>query len=152
MRRFVNVLFLALGACAPEQESTSLNERSPIEGTWQLLSAENITGEDTVFTDYTVGMKGIKMINQNYFAFFSHDLNKGTDSLNTKYGSGSGSYTYQDGHYVENLEYCTARQWEGNTFEFDLILQGDTLIQQGVERIEELGVDRVIRETYVRID
>lgn len=151
MRCFVFVLFLALAACTPEQKSAT-NERSPIEGTWQLLSAENITGEDTVLTDYTVGMKGIKMINQNYFAFFQHDLNKGTDSLNIKYGSGSGSYSYVDGHYIENLEYCTARQWEGNTFEFELMIKGDTLIQEGREKIEDLGVDRIIRETYVKLD
>ncbi|MDW3211401.1 MAG: hypothetical protein R8N23_16135 [Reichenbachiella sp.] len=151
MRCFVFVLFIALGACTPEQKSVS-NERSPIEGTWQLLSAENITGEDTVFTDYTIGMKGIKMINQNYFAFFQHDLTKGTDSLNIKYGSGSGSYSYMDGHYIENLEYCTARQWEGNTFEFELTIKGDTLIQEGKEKIEALGVDRIIRETYVKLD
>ncbi|WP_420581119.1 hypothetical protein [Reichenbachiella sp.] len=151
MRCFVFVLFLALAACTPEQKNND-NERSPIEGTWQLLSAQNITGTDTVFTDYTIDMKGIKMINQNYFAFFSHDLNKGSDSLNSKYGSGSGSYSYKDGHYIENLEYCTARQWEGNTFEFELILKGDTLIQEGRERIEDLGVDRIIRETYVKLD
>ncbi|SMD37199.1 hypothetical protein SAMN04488029_3290 [Reichenbachiella faecimaris] len=149
MKRFVFVLFCALGACVPEQKSTS-NQRSPIEGTWQLLSAQNITGADTVFTDYTVGMKGIKMINQNYFAFFQHDLNKGTDSL-AKFSAGSGSYTYENGHYIENLAYCTGRQWEGNTFEFELMITGDTLVQEGREKLDDLGIDHVIREIYVRL-
>ncbi|MEP2023907.1 MAG: hypothetical protein ABJH98_01320 [Reichenbachiella sp.] len=150
MKHFVFVLFCALGACAPKQENIS-NQRSPIEGTWQLLSAQNITGEDTVFTDYTIGMKGIKMINQNYFAFFQHDLSKGTDSL-AKFSAGSGSYTFENGHYIENLEYCTGRQWEGNTFEFELKIKGDTLIQEGREKIEDLDVDRVIREIYVKLE
>jgi len=150
MIRFVLVLFYALVACAPEQEKTDL--RNSIEGTWQLISAESIVEGDTIFTDYTIGMKEIKMLNENYFAFFQHDLNKGTDSLLAKYVSGGGSYSFIDGHYIENLEYCTARKWEGHTFEFELMVSGDTLIQDGREKIEELGVDRIIRETYVKLN
>lgn len=150
-RYCIFLMLLALYACSTKDVSEEKNHfTNPILGTWQLLSSQTIVGEDTTYKDYTQGMKGIKMLNEDHFAFFSHDLNKGQDST-AAYGSGSGPYTYKDGHYTEYLEFCSARQWEDNTFEFELTVTEDTLIQEGRERIEDLGVDRIIRETYVRL-
>ena len=53
--------------------------------------------------------------------------------------------------YTEYLEYCSAREWEGNTFQFKISVHGDTLIQQGVEKIENLGVERTNIEKYKRV-
>lgn len=150
MKKTAAFILLAICACQPKQEGQGEQINNSIQGTWQLLSAQTITGSDTTFKDYTQGMKGIKMLNQDHFAFFQHDLTKGTDST-AYYGSGAGPYTYKDGVYKEVLEYCTARQWEGHTFEFELFVDGDTLLQVGREKVEALGVDRVIREKYVRL-
>lgn len=151
MKLSIASILLWASACSYSTNNVTENKtQNPILGTWQFLSAQTIVGEDTSYKDYTQGMKGIKMLNEDHFAFFSHDLNKGQDST-AAYGSGSGPYTYEDGHYTEYLEFCSARQWEDNTFEFELTVTGDTLIQEGRERIEDLGVDRIIRETYVRL-
>ncbi|MEO9967276.1 MAG: hypothetical protein ABJF11_15865 [Reichenbachiella sp.] len=147
---FALITFIA--ACQPPKDKPTLEEEAvPIEGTWQLLSAETIVGVDTTFKDYTISMKGIKMLNENHFAFFQHDLTKGVDST-ARFVSGGGPYTFESGRYVEQLEYCTARQWEGHTFEFEMTLKGDTLVQEGREKLENLGVDRIIKETYLRLD
>jgi hypothetical protein len=79
-----------------------------------------------------------------------HDLNKGKDST-AAYSSGGGSYTLKDSTYTEHLEYCTAREWEGNDFTFTMTIKGDTLIQRGVEIIESEGINRLNIEKYLRV-
>lgn len=92
----------------------------------------------------------IKIINDSHFAFLRHDLNKGQDSP-AIFVAGGGSYTLQGDRYTENLEYCSEREWEGSTFEFTVAIEGDTLIQQGIEKVESLGVERYNIEKYVRV-
>jgi hypothetical protein len=64
--------------------------------------------------------------------------------------AGGGSYSLTGSTYTEHLEYCSDRAWEGNDFSFVVTVKNDTLIQQGVEKVEEAGVDRVNIEMYVR--
>lgn len=120
-----------------------------IIGTWQLISVKTIEKGDTTFVDYTNGIKGIKMMNETDFAFFQHDLNQGKDSIAT-FVSGGGKYEFKNGKYTEHLEYCNFREYENHTFTFDVEIKGDTLIQQGIEELEEHGVKRYIFETYIR--
>ena len=48
----------------------------------------------------------------------------------------------------EHLEYCSAREWEGNDFTFTITIKDDTLIQSGIEKIESAGINRVNIEKY----
>lgn len=142
-------LVILLMSCEVKHEQdteTSL----PVNGTWRLLSATIVEGGDTTVTDYQSGQMAIKIINDTHFSFFRHDLNKGKDST-AVFVAGAGSYSLKGNEYTEHLEYCNYREWEDNTFSFDLSLAGDTLIQTGIEKIEELGVDRINTETYIRI-
>lgn len=122
----------------------------PIVGTWKLLSATVIEKGDTTVTDFTKKVSFIKIITETHFAFFQHDLNKGTDSL-AVFVSGAGSYILQDSLYTEQLEYCSAREWEGNDFTFTMTLRNDTLIQSGIEIVESAGVNRLNTEIYMRL-
>ena len=136
----------------PYLEEKASEEIGPsIIGTWQLLTVLTIEGEDSVLTEYTKGVKGIKMLNDTHFAFFQHDLNQGKES-DSLYVSGGGTYTYKDGIYTENLEYCNFRVYENNSFEFEVAVIGDTLIQRGEEEVAEAGINKYIFETYVRVD
>jgi len=121
----------------------------PIQGTWKLISGTLIEKNDTVITDYTRGQKMIKIINDTHFSFLKHDLNKGKDSA--IYSSGGGSYTLKGDQYVEHLEFCDDRQWEGNSFKFTVNINNDTLTQTGIEKIDSLGINRLNVETYVRV-
>jgi len=53
--------------------------------------------------------------------------------------------------YKENLEYCSAREWEGNDFTFTVTIKNDTLIQSGTEKVEAAGVNRINIERYTRV-
>ncbi|SHG38098.1 hypothetical protein [Flavobacterium johnsoniae] len=137
------VLIIAMTSCNSEKK------HNPIEGTWRLISAET-TEKDSTFSTFNSKTKMIKIINETHFAFFNHDLNNGKDSANAVFFGGGGKYTLKDSTYTENLEFFNNRQWENNKFEFTVKVKNDTLIQKGIEKIEKLGVDRIITEKYVR--
>ena len=139
----------ALSSCGSKAAGTK-NTSPAIKGTWQLLTATHIEKGDTVVTDYTKKMSFIKIINDTHFAFLQHDLNKGKDS-SAVYVSGGGRYSLNKDQYTEKLEYCSAREWEGNDFAFKITLKGDTLIQNGVEKVEAAGVNRINIEKYIRV-
>lgn len=138
-------------SCTMKSENQPLSKtRPPIAGTWQLISGTIIEKGDTVVTYYTKQMSFIKIINDTHFAFLKHDVKKGKDS-SVVFESGGGRYSFTDSLYTEHLEYCSAREWEGNDFTFKVIIKGDTLIQTGREKVESMGVDRLNIETYTRI-
>ena len=122
----------------------------PLKGTWQLFSATLIEKGDTVTTDYTKNTSFIKIINDTHFAFLQHNLKKGKDST-ASFSSGGGKYTLKDSVYTEHLEYCTAREWEGHDFAFNIQILNDTLIQRGVEIVESAGINRINIEKYTRV-
>jgi hypothetical protein len=140
---FITLLFSA--SC------TTKNASLPITGTWKLLSGSLIEKGDTTVTDYTGNKQFIKIINDTHFAFMSHDLNKGKDSATALFSAGGGKYSIKDSIYTEHLEYCNDRQWENNDFTFTVTIKNDTLIQQGVEKIEGTNINRLNIEKYVRL-
>jgi hypothetical protein len=94
----------------------------------------------------------IKIINPTHFAFLSHDLNGSKDSSSAAFTAGGGAYTLkEDSIYTEHLEYFIDRQWESNKFEFVVNIANDTLTQKGIEKLEKLGINRVIVEKYKRV-
>ncbi|PWK29061.1 hypothetical protein LV89_00615 [Arcicella aurantiaca] len=129
----------------PKQDSSS-----SINGTWKLISGTLIEKGDTTITDYTKDKNAIKIINDTHFSFLNHDLNKGKDST-ASFGAGGGKYTLIGDKYTEFLEYCNAREWENNKFEFTVTVKNDTLIQTGIEKIDSIGVNRLNIEKYVKV-
>jgi hypothetical protein len=145
MKPFFGIIALLFVFCACEKQSTS-----SLEGTWQLISATS-TEKDSTFSTFNPKMKMIKIINASHFAFLSHDITGAKDSTRAAYTAGGGTYTLKDNLYSENLEYFIDPQWENHKFEFVVKIQNDTLVQKGVEKLEKLGIDRVIVEKYVRL-
>lgn len=141
------VISILLTSCNTKNTETT-EATVPIQGTWKLLTGTLIEKGDTTVTDYTKETEFIKIINDTHFAFLSHDLNK--DSV-ASFSAGGGHYTLKDGSYTEHLEYCNAREWEGNNFDFTVTINNDTLTQKGVEKIDSLGVNRLNIEKYVRV-
>ncbi len=143
--------FITLTACSNQQPPTNNTTANSIQGTWKLISGTTIEKNDTVVTDYTKDKSFIKVINASHFAFMGHDLNKGKDSVSAFFSSGGGKYELNNSNYTEHLEYCNAREWEGNDFHFTITIHDDTLTQQGIEKIDSIGVNRINIEKYVRL-
>lgn len=116
-----------------------------IEGSWKLVYAhikekDSLQIKDLGKTDF------IKIINQSHFAFF--DQGKDGDETFT---AGGGSYTFDGENYIETLDFINVASYRGHVFPFKAAIKGDSLIQQGHEKIEEAGLDRYILEKYIRI-
>jgi hypothetical protein len=153
MKISIGVIFLitSLISCNTATQTNDSKQTSlPITGTWKLISGTLIEKGDTTVTDYTKNQSFIKIINNSHFAFLLHDLKNGKDS-SAVFSSGGGSYSLKDSSYTEHLEYCSDRQWEGHDFQFTITIQNDTLTQKGVEKVDNLGVDRINIERYVRV-
>lgn len=147
MKSSLLFLFVSLLMFSCKKETENKNQ---LIGTWQLISGTLIEKGDTTIMDYTTKISFIKIINDTHFAFLQHDLNKGKDS-SAVFGAGGGKYTLVDSLYKEQLEYCNAREWEGNNFDFVITIKNDTLIQRGIEKVEKAGVNRINVEKYVRM-
>lgn len=124
--------------------SCTNTSKPKIIGTWQLLSGTTITKGDTTVTDYTKDQSMIKIINDTHFAFLKH----GTKG---EFDGGGGKYTLQGDQYTEHLDYYGDKNWEGKTFTFTVTVSNDTLIQRGIEKVEEAGIERVIIEKYIHV-
>jgi hypothetical protein len=143
------ILLVTIISCKNEKESEPIKTERNLVGTWRLMSGLTIKGNDTVFTDYTQDQEMIKIINETHFAFLRHDLNNGKDSL-ALYTAGGGTYDLNGSTYTEHLSFLNFREWEGHDFSFEIAFKGDSLIQTGMERLEDLGIDQKIIETYIR--
>ena len=138
------ITLLSSSSCSMKKPSL------PIVGTWRLLTGTLIEKGNTTVTDYTGNKQFIKIINDTHFAFMSHDLHKGMDST-ALFSAGGGKYSIKDSIYIEHLEYCSDRQWENNDFQFTVTIKNDTLIQQGVEKVEGTNINRLNIEKYIRL-
>ena len=140
--------FILLSSCnsATKQQEQSLH----LNGTWQLVSGTTITKGVSTFTDYTKDQRMIKIINDSHFAFLKHDLNPPKDSSN-HFDAGGGRYSLAGDQYTEHLDYYSDRNWEGKTFNFTVAIQNDTLVQRGMEKVENEGIEREIIEKYIRV-
>ena len=147
---FALLLTTVLSCSTKKEDNPQQHTPLPIMGTWQLLSGTLIEKGDTVVTDYTKNISFIKIINDTHFSFLQHDLKKGKDST-AVFVAGGGKYTLTDSLYTENLEYCNDRNWEGHDFSFTITIKNDTLVQQGIEKVEAAGVNRLNIEKYVRM-
>lgn len=137
-------------SCAAKPGKDDQSPSLPIQGTWRLISGTIISKSEHTSTDYTKTQQMIKIINDTHFAFLKHDLKAGSDGKNN-FDAGGGSYVLKGDQYTEHLDYYNDRNWEGKAFTFTVKINGDTLVQKGIEKVEGAGVDREITEKYIKI-
>jgi len=125
--------------------SCSQKNEDQLLGTWKLLSSETIRTNTTV-VDTLPGQIMLKIINETHFSFLRHDLDS-----NQVFVAGGGTYNLTDDKYTENLDFCNYREWENHKFDFNIKITNDTLVQKGVEELEEIGIKQTIIETYVKV-
>ena len=120
-------------------------EKNPIEGSWKLVYAD-ITENDSVQVKDLSNNDFIKIINETHFAFFNQDRGSSEN-----YMAGAGTYKFDGEDYIETLDFIPAVEYRNHIFPFKVEIKGDSLIQQGHEKIEEANLDRYILEKYIRI-
>jgi hypothetical protein len=118
---FLSLIFsLIIGSCTQEK-------KSPIEGSWKLVSA-NYTTPDTVI-NYPFSNNGnhMKIINKIYFSTIWQDttINK---SMWGYAGFNGGTYTFENGVYTETLMYFSIPANIGSEASFKAEIKNDTLV------------------------
>ena len=149
--KFYALAFLAIcTSCSEKNEKPETSTAPSIIGTWALSSSKVITKNDTLITFPVKNQEMIKMFTASHFTFMKHDMSQGKGD-STVFDAGGGTYELRGEDYSEHLQYCNYRDWENRDFHFKLRINGDTLIQTGIEKIDSLGVDQEIREVYVKL-
>ncbi|CAG5068582.1 hypothetical protein DYBT9623_01313 [Dyadobacter sp. CECT 9623] len=144
------LLLLAFATqCTSKTEIPDQPKEQSIVGTWHLHSSQIIEKGDTKKTFPVKDQEMIKQITDTHFSFMKHDTRQGKGDT-AIFDAGAGTYTLKGDDYTENLQYCNYREWENHQFHFKLRINGDTLVQTGFEKIDSLGIDREIREVYVK--
>jgi hypothetical protein len=85
----------------------------------------------------------MKLIHDGYFMFTGQHVMDG--EITPAYGYGT--YTYDNNIYTENILFHVGKELIGTTESYEMILEGDTLIQKGPLE-GDTGMQFV--ETYVR--
>nr|WP_293302883.1 hypothetical protein [Allomuricauda sp.] len=155
MKRMHNIMMIllvmmTLASCgkkekAEETISTPIEVEKGIMGTWKLVYGE-IRTEDSLEVKDLSNTEFVKILNEDHFAFF----NQVKDTADGFYGGG-GTYSLDGDTYVEQLDYVGVKEIRGHEFTFKLEINGDTLIQSGIEDVPEAGIKRHIVEKYIRI-
>jgi hypothetical protein len=140
------ILLICLSSCNKNNiKSQANNNNADIVGSWEMIYAE-ITENDSVQIKDLTQTRFIKIINKTHFAFFNQEA-----SGSQNYYGGAGTYTLNGNDYIETLNFTAVEAIKNHSFSFKIKIQGDTLIQSGLEEIKEAGISREITEKYIRI-
>lgn len=150
MKTIVNLIiiifaFISCNQSNPSSAPNDVSDESEIVGSWKLVYA-SIRENDSIHIKDLSNTDFIKIINSGHFAFFNQE--RGTSK---NFVAGGGPYTFDGNKYTETLDFINDHSFRGHVFPFEVTFKGDSLIQQGHEKVEAAGVDRYIIEKYVRI-
>ena len=143
---FIIILFIGCSKKTQSSESVNNSTKSKIEGSWKLVYAD-IKENDSLQIKDLSNTDFIKIINADHFAFFNQKRGSSDEFM-----AGGGTYTFNGSDYTETLNFINAPSYRGHEFPFKVEIKGDSLIQQGHEKIEAAGLDRFILEKYIRIN
>ena len=98
--------------------------KSPLEGSWELVSAKwpqgNLPGE------YSGGV--LKIFSKGRFVFVGRTSDK-SGAVQERYGGGT--YTFRGEDYSETITYHVVQRLVGQTVRFHVVIEGDTMTLSG---------------------
>jgi len=98
--------------------SVNANENL-FSGTWELISGEYIDHEGNLVGYDKLNLRSLKVISETHFSFV-------TMSGNKFWSSGSGTYKYTNGEYIESPLYTSYNSPKGIKYVFKYRLDGET--------------------------
>ncbi|WP_299597571.1 hypothetical protein [uncultured Microbulbifer sp.] len=84
---------------------------SDVEGVWELVAGEYRNEHGEMIAYESLGLKSLKIISGSYFSFTSM-------KADAFWASGSGTYTFSGGQYVEELTFNSFGEKPGARFTF----------------------------------
>lgn len=136
----------------PPEASLGEQSKAAFEGNWDLVSTAGIypDGEGGVVNasfKKDTNNNHMKLIHDNYFMFAGQETVDGVASPSYGYGT----YTLDDNIYTEHIIYHIAKDAVGTSPSFEMIVDGDTLIQKGPLKTGDYkDVNWEVTETYIR--
>ena len=125
--------FLIIAGC-------SMHSKDPVEGTWELISADWIFGDTLKFPNSRFDRE-IKIISDKYFLFIRQDTTN-----NDLFFSGGGTYSYENNRFTEVMEFTSWGEGIGHASSFNCKFDGDTWIMTGP--IEKTGKNKSQWQLY----
>jgi hypothetical protein len=121
MKKVLLVCAIALAAVALARSQTrgSHSMKSPLDGTWELVSGQQLPK----------GARDIKIISGRHFIFVAYDAEKGK-ALYT----GGGTYILKGSSYTEHVDFASdeiSAGIVGKDQQFTVKVDGDTFTQTG---------------------
>jgi len=111
-------IFLLLLSCETEK-------KKPVEGTWELVSANWIFGDTTEFPNSEYDRE-IKIIGGEHFIYIRQDTTK-----KDLFFSGGGTYTFKENKYTETHEFTSWGGDIGITYSYECLFEDDMWIMTG---------------------
>ncbi len=147
---FVSLLFMLLSSCTTER-------KSPLEGVWELTSAQYTT-PDTTFEFMPTERSQIKVITKSHHVWIGQASNRakftegGNDSellaSARTFGAGVGTYTIEGDKYIEHINYFLNPNYVNASIPFTYKMEGDQWIQSGTIPAKSLGLQEYDIELY----
>ena len=135
------LVFLVLAARpAAGQPLPEVDARSPLQGTWERVSARVIHPDRTYEEQYPPGKRLMKILTRKHFAFGQQ-----SEDGQEAYAAG-GEYVLDGGTYTETFTYHVSPDMYGKTIRFDCKLENDVWQISGI-----IGRYR-LEETWHRIE
>ena len=146
----VILLLVLLSSCATEK-------RSPLEGVWELVSAE-WTYPDTTRKITPADWSQIKIITKSHFVFAGQEPNRtkisgaGSDaeliSMAQEFFGGGGTYTLEGDTYTETMQYYSNPNYISVSLPWKIEIEGTQLIQSGTFPAKSIGLEEHDIELY----
>jgi len=131
--------------------SCNQQEKSPIEGTWEMVSGKWTPLDSTVVYEYPGYFKDVSqlfMYSKNYFIYCGRFMSD-TDTTDNY---GGGTYQFDENKYEETILYNSNPDIIGTKLAFELVIKNDTLIKTGPIKEDEKKFGIKLTEVYIRKD
>ena len=137
MKKTLLVIAIALTAAfvAGSQTNGSHTKKSPLDGTWDLVSGQQLPK----------GARDTKIISGGHFIFVAYYAEKGKPLY-----TGGGTYTLNGSSYTEHVDFASdeiAAGLVGKTQPFTVKVDGDIFTQEGI-----LSNGKPLSETWRRVN